>query len=116
MGTKEKNCKEKKSACHGSVSFIQSALPLILISNRPLDSRQTNGLITDRDKKRKNGRRGSVCARIHSRPIEARFFFVLFRSIPFFEITSNTAKGEIKNINTRYLRENRNEVDLKNLC
>lgn len=47
---------EKEPTYCGSVDFIQTIMPLILISNRLLDSQQTNGLITDRDKTRKSGK------------------------------------------------------------
>lgn len=88
---------EKKLAYRGN-DFIQSVMPLILINNRPLDSRRTNGLI-DRDATRKSGRCGNMWADLLASYGSVPFLFPspLF---PVFEITNNAiiAKEGMKDI------------------
>lgn len=88
-GTKKTTAvmQEKKLSYRGSVDFIQSIMPLILISNRSLDSRRTNGLITDAT--RTNGWCGNMCADLLAFYNSTLFLFPS-SLLSAFEITNNT--------------------------
>lgn len=104
---------EREPRSSRSIDFIQSAMPLIPISSRPLGSRRTIGLITDRDKTRKSG----ICVREYTRGTFFLFSSLLLQYFFSFllEITNRTIiLYEMRSINTRYSPENRSEIDVKN--
>lgn len=109
---------EKESAHRGSIDFIQSAVPLIPISNRLLGSRRTIGLITDRDKTRTSSiSRRYMCVNIYT-CVEAHFFplfpFLLLISILFFR-DHEPYYYSSRNKVCKYtiFRENRNKINVK---